>query len=66
MKYLFTAIAFWVLGYIIPSFPIFLQYTIAVVLLLFLAVSLFYFIDTRVYARILHEQGEEGIPDRFL
>lgn len=66
MKYFFTAAAFWVLGYVMPSFPVFLQYTIAVILLLFLAASLFYFIDTRVYAQMLHEQRVEDVPDRYL
>jgi hypothetical protein len=66
MKYFFAATVFWILGYTIPSFPVFLQYTIGVLVVLFLGIVLFYLIDTRVYARMLHEQGEENIPDRFL
>lgn len=66
MKYLFTAVAFWLLGYVIPSFPVFFQYIVALLVILFLGASLFYLIDTRVYARMLHERGEERVPDHFL
>ncbi|WP_026231952.1 hypothetical protein [Neolewinella persica] len=66
MKYFFAAIFFWILGYVIPSFPVFLQYIIGVLVILFLSTVLFYLIDTRVYARMLHEQGDESIPDQFL
>ncbi|MFK8161684.1 MAG: hypothetical protein AB8H12_04400 [Lewinella sp.] len=66
MKHLFAAILFWMLGYVIPSFPVFLQYAIATVVVLFLSTALFYLVDTRVYARMLHEQGEGDIPDHLL
>ena len=66
MKYLFSAIVFWILGYVIPSFPVFLQYTIGIIVILFLSAALFFLIDTRVYAQMLHEQGEDSIPDRFI
>lgn len=66
MKYFFAAIAFFSIGYVLPTFSPYLQVGVAVGVLLFLAVSLCYYLDTRVFAVRLHQNAAESIPDHYL
>jgi len=52
MKYLFLAIAFFSLGYLIPSFPPVLQFIAAGLTFLLIAFVLYFYVDTIDYAPI--------------
>jgi len=50
MKYFFAAIFFFSIGYVLPTFPSVLQFIVAVAVLLFLGVALYYYLDTRIFS----------------
>jgi hypothetical protein len=54
MKYLFAAVAFWSIGYVLPTFSFPVQIVVAFTMLLFLVIAVYYYIDTRVIALRLH------------
>lgn len=52
MKYLFLTIAFFSLGYVLPTFSPVLQLMIAGMVLLIIALVLYFYVDTMGYASI--------------
>jgi len=66
MKYFFAAIAFFSIGYVLPTFSPLIQIVAAFIIVLFLSIAAYYYIDTRVFAVRLHQDATESIPDGYV